>query len=141
MKFQKKCIIPFLTFASAALAGGSQGGGTPPALSDLSKEIMMAEPGRAGLFDNGAGDIGLLAKGELLSTLTVSKTSLHSRSISAGSLAVSDEDFSLLSIRIKALDAIGINGENSSYRIEAGKTLDEIILKDRREVARAAAGQ
>lgn len=142
MKFQTKYIfIPFVSFASTALAGGSQGGGTPPALADLSKEIMMAEAGRAGVFDNGAGDIGLLAKGELLSTLSVSKTSLQARSMAFGSLAVSDEDFSLLSRRSKPLDAIGINGENASYRIEAGETLDKVILKDRREAARAAIAQ
>ncbi|WP_141731691.1 hypothetical protein [Oligoflexus tunisiensis] len=141
MKFQIKWIIPLLTFASAALAGGSQGGGTPPALADLGKEIMMAEPGRAGIFDNGTGDVGLLANSELLSTLTLSTTSLRSRSISAGSLVISGEDFSLLSVRKKPLDAIGMNGENASYKIEAGETMDEVILKGRRELARAAVGQ
>ncbi|MDQ3234405.1 MAG: hypothetical protein M3Q07_21595 [Pseudobdellovibrionaceae bacterium] len=137
MKFQTKYIfIPFLSFASAALAGGSQGGGTPPALSYLSKEIMMSEPGRAGIFDNGAGDIGLLANGKLLSTVSVSKASLQARSISIGSFAVSEEDFSLLSSRSKPLDAIGIHGENASYKIETGETLDSVILKDRRKLAR-----
>ncbi len=101
----------------------------------------MAEPGRAGIFDNGTGDVGLLANSELLSTLTLSTTSLRSRSISAGSLVISGEDFSLLSVRKKPLDAIGMNGENASYKIEAGETMDEVILKGRRELARAAVGQ
>lgn len=138
---KKELVLTAILQASVCFAGSGVGGGTPPALSDLSLEIMRSEPGSAGVFDNGAGDVGLLAKSELLSTLNVSKLSLQSGGISNGTLTVSDEDFSLLSLRKKPLDAIDVNGRTASYRVEAGETLDQIILKDRRKAVRAAVRQ
>lgn len=129
-------VIIVMAITGQSFAGGSSGTSTPPGREKLTQELMMAEPGKAGVFDTGAGDIGLLAKSELLSTLTVSKSSLQSRSNSTGDLAVSDEDFSLLSAITKPLYAVSINGGNASYRIEAADTLNQVILKDRREIMR-----
>jgi hypothetical protein len=129
--------ISLFTLTSTALAGGSQGGGTPPALSELSKEILMSEPGSVALFDNGSGDIGLLLKGDLLPKLTVRKASLQDTPLSYGDLALSDEEFSMIRSQSKPLGAINLTGAHTSYSVEASESLDLIILKDRREAARS----
>lgn len=131
--------LSILLTSTAILAGSGMGGGTPPALADLTTELMQAEPGRAGLFEDRTGDIGLLAKTDLLPKLTVTK--LQTRSIEAGNLLISDLDFSQLRDRTKALGVVSVEGRAASYNIEAGDTLDSVILQNRREAAREAIRQ
>lgn len=114
------------------------GGGTPPALSDLNTDLMMAEPGRGGLFDKGAGDVGLLTNSDLLPKLTVTKLQMSSEQ---GSITMQEIDFTQLRDRAKPLDVVSVQGGNSSYNVEAGDTPDAVILHDRRTAAREALKQ
>lgn len=129
-------VLLSMFYSSFGLAGGSSSGGTPPALSDLNIELMQAEPGRAGLFDNGTGDIGLLAKGDLFPKLIVGKN--KTQSLVSDFLLLPEADFHMLRDRAKPIDTMNTVGLHASYKIEAGNTGDSMILIDRREAVRAA---
>jgi hypothetical protein len=134
----------FVFMASMAFAGGSQGGGTPPAREQL-VEMLMAQPAiDGGLFDNGLGDISILTRSRLQPQMTVANRDLVSADIespiveSTPKLNFSKEDFAALRDRLAPIDATGAEGQNLSFKIEAGNTADTMILKDRRELMRAA---
>jgi hypothetical protein len=74
-----------------------------------------------------------------LPKLTVTK--LQARSIEPGNLVISDMDFNQLRDRTKTLGVVSVDGRVASYNIEAGDTLDSVILQNRREAAREAISQ
>jgi hypothetical protein len=133
----------FVFMASMAFAGGSQGGGTPPARQQLT-EMLMSEPSiDGGLFDNGLGDIGILTRNKLQPQMTVINrhTAADDNTLTSEAnprLRFSREDFSALRDRPLPVDATGAEGQNYSFKIEAGDTADTIILKDRRDLMRSA---
>jgi hypothetical protein len=151
-----KYITSLLIVSSVAFAGGSQGGGTPPAREQL--ELLMNSEMFSdldgGLFDNGAGDIGLLTRAKLQPQMLVSGGSSGGGTppldgmLGGGSgggippvLRLSGDDINILRDRIKPIDAVGEMGQNLSFNVLAGDTLDSVVLKDRREIARAAVKQ
>ncbi|HET9236151.1 MAG TPA: hypothetical protein VFO10_02800 [Oligoflexus sp.] len=152
-----KYITSLLIGSSVAFAGGSQGGGTPPAREQL--ELLLNTDREfsnldGGLFDNGAGDIGLLTRGKLQPQMLVSGGSSGGGTppldgmLGGGSgggippaLRLSSNDVNILRDRVKPIDAVGSLGQNLSFDVLAGETLDSVVLKDRREIARAAVKQ
>jgi hypothetical protein len=135
----KKIIFGLLAVAccqAVAFAGGGTGGGTPPAREKLLEQLMSAELGQGGLYDNGLGDIGLLTNRELQPEMTLTKSQLLGADIK-----VPDTDFEMLRDRRLPLDSVGLLGENKSFSITAGDQLDSIKLIDRRAAARAAVAQ
>lgn len=135
----KYILLAIIFITPNIFAGSGMGGGTPPALADLDLELMQAEPGRAGLFDNGFGDVGLLTQSTLPPKLRVKKIKALSASLATGnSLILPEADFNLLRDRTKPLDVVNRDNGNASYSVEAGDTIDSVILQDRREAVRAA---
>jgi hypothetical protein len=132
MKYIVGIIAVFLM--QIAFAGGSSGTGTPPALQDLQQELMMKPSFGGGLFDKG-GDIGLLTRVKLQPQMLVGS------GMGGGTppiLSVSESDLALLRDRTKPLDTVNTEGGSASYNIEAGETLNTVILHDRREAMRSA---
>ena len=131
----KKTIAITYILSAAAYAGSGVGGGTPPALQDLEQILNVSRELDGGLYDL-KGDLGLLTKIKLQPQMLVSGGS------SSGStpplLRFSPEDIARLRDRTKPLNAVNLEGGNSSYHIEAGDTLKTLILNDRREVMRSA---
>ncbi len=158
----KKTIAITYILSATAYAGSGVGGGTPPALQDLEQTLNVSPELDGGLYDL-KGDLGLLTKIKLQPQMFVSGGSSgggtpsleldggmggSNRSIAnlggtgGGStpplLRFSPEDIARLRDRTKPLNAVNLEGGNSSYNIEAGNTLKTLILNDRREVMRSA---
>lgn len=128
----KKYVLALSAIASSAIAGGSMGGGTPPALQDLYQELLLNTTIEGGLFHK-TGDIGLLTRVKLQPQILVGpEVSVASGDI----LGLSEQEFALLRDRSKPLDVVNIEGAAASYNIEAGETLNSLILTDRRNSAR-----
>ncbi len=135
----------FVFMASVAFAGGSQGGGTPPAREQLA-QMLMSETSTidGGLFDNGLGDPSILTRSRLQPQMTVTRAEVLPSDFempllqARPRLTFSQGDFTALRDRKTPIDAMGAEGQNLSFKIEAGETLDSLTLRDRRELMRAA---
>lgn len=130
----KKYILVLNVISSSVIAGGSMGGGTPPALQDLYEDLLLNTTLEGGLFDR-TGDIGLLTRVKLQPQILVGP---GVGGVSPEILSLSEPEFALLRDRSKPLEAVNIEGATASYSIEAGETLNSLILKDRRDSARDA---
>lgn len=122
-------IIPGATFA-----GGSQGGGTPPAMEQLLREDF----GAAGIYRDIDGKIRIAANRPLGSLVNLSASELNTRA-----LRVAPEQLSLLDISTQSEDVLGDNGLGGTlyYKPTPGTTLDSVTLLERRAAARAAVGK
>lgn len=123
--------------ASAAIAGGGMGGGTPPAREALEKILMENQNMNGGQFDLGRGKVGLGLKASLEPELTLSRSSFQTQG-----LRLSDVDFDSLKLN-QAVDAVSFQNPaegdmelSRSYRIEDGNYTGELVLKDRRQIMR-----
>lgn len=119
---------------AAAYAGGSIGGSNPPALQDV--YMLDAASDVATLFTDSDGRISLVTRSELKDELLLGKARIQPQT-----LKISESDFSLLASpdRSKTLDVFNPdqNAQSRSYWIEDGNSVDEILLKDRREMIRS----
>jgi hypothetical protein len=149
MKISHKNILALGTILSMftgnnAQAGGSMGGGGPPARENLIEQLMQAKPGAGGLYTTTEGSLGLGINSDLTPDLTVT------RSYPGSGIPLSDSDFSKLksfsgNIDVESVAAFGdlvdpITGLpstlRSSYKVEDGNTIDTLQLKDRRFLIR-----
>lgn len=156
----KKTFILLSILNSVAVAGTGQGGGTPPALQDKLEMLISKPQLDGGLFTAETGDIGLLSRKALQPQMLVSSRmdggtppairmmggsssgtppALASGSVGGSnppSLTISEDDIAVLRGRKKPIDAVGHAGQNLSFDIQAGDTLDSVVLKDRRFIMR-----
>lgn len=137
-----KIIMIFIAgnFASIALAGGSQGGGTPPALQDLQQDLMMRPSFDGGLFNKG-DDIGLLTRVKLQPQMLVGSERAGTSKVpedgtvgggGPAGLQLSNADVSILRDRKAPIEAVSAQGGNLLFDIEAGESLKEVVLKHKR---------
>lgn len=146
-----KIVVAASLLSTVVYAGGSSGGGIPPAREQLEQMLLSQDMAHAGLFRNEVGGVSLGVKGPLDHSLILTKSSLMSTR-SAGIFSISAEDFDALgtseSSRVDAV-LLGIpRGESiepivisRSYNLESGDKLGELVLNDRREVARGSVKQ
>ncbi len=158
----KKTIAITYILSATAYAGSGVGGGTPPALQDLEQILNVNPELDGGLYDV-KGDLGLLTKIKLQPQMFVSGGSSgggtpsleldggmggSNRSIAnlggtgGGStpplLRFSPEDIARLRDRTKPIEAVGAEGQNLSFDVLPGDTIDAVSLKDRRLIMREA---
>lgn len=158
----KKFIIALSAIlSSSAVAGGSMGGGTPPALQDLEQILSVSPELDGGIYDL-KGDLGLLTKINLQPQMLVGSgmgggTPPAEISIGTGGsnpsianlggtgggstpplLKFSPADIARLRDRSAPIEAVGAEGRNLSFEVLPGNTLDAVTLKDRRLIMREA---
>jgi hypothetical protein len=158
----KKTIAITYILSAAAYAGSGVGGGTPPALQDLEQILNVSPELDGGLFDY-KGDLGLLTKIKLQPQMLVSGGSIGTGTppleldggtggvnppiakfggTGGGStpplLKFSPEDVTRLRDRTKPIEAVGSEGQNLSFDVLPGDTIDAVSLKDRRLIMREA---
>jgi hypothetical protein len=130
----------FASAISTSVFGGVIGGGSgPPAKEALEQMLMSHEVGAAaGLFETELGEIKLGVNRSLDSDLVLTR-----KKLSPQALSISEVDFeALVSSRNRSVDAVTIGGALEpgvrSYIVDDGDKVGELILRDRRELARAA---
>jgi hypothetical protein len=138
----KKILCLLMAFSFVAMAGTGSGGGTPPAREKLEQILKTNLDIEGGLFDNGIGDVSILSRVKLQPQLLVSGGGFGGNPPAVDgeynnqTLRFSKEDIEFLKSRTKPVDAIGAEGENQSFTVEAGESLDSVLLKSRRASAR-----
>jgi hypothetical protein len=123
-----------LSVISTTVFGGVIGGGSgPPAKEALEQMLLARELGSAGLFLNEEGNVGLGVNRPLGSDLVLTRSR-----VTPQALSMSATDFETLA-NSRVIDAVSIgfpDSETKSYRVDEGNLVDEIVLRDRRELAR-----
>ncbi|HYX36867.1 MAG TPA: hypothetical protein VE954_27480 [Oligoflexus sp.] len=121
--------------SSKLIAGGTGGGSGPPAKEKLEEMLMSADMAAAGLFRTETGEINLGINRSLSSEMVLTRSTMMSQA-----LTMSEADFAALSdSQNRTIEAVSVGlpeEKAKSYRVDDGDRLGELILKDRREVAR-----
>ncbi|HYX38228.1 MAG TPA: hypothetical protein VE954_34435 [Oligoflexus sp.] len=136
IKIARIVLLICLIDAGLAIAGSTTGSG-PPAKEALEEMLMSKDLGSAGLFISDKGDVGLGVNRALDSQIVLTRASFSTQSI-----LISPLDFDALSkSATRLIDAETIGSREAtakSYRVEDSDNADELILKDRRDVARSS---